>query len=151
MKMIIKEATTIQTTDGRGTNNNNQKRKGQSLVVALRNQQRRSRVPAREEEEEVLFFDTSQHEFSICRFLLVLIAIAFALIFLVEQFAPKDVYIHRTIQNGRNKAKVKVRDHARRAREAFRAYTAYDFEKANTREVRGKFEGGVRARGDGGE
>ena len=111
--------------DGRG-NNNNQKRKGQSLVV-LFEINNVARAYQHEEEEEVLFFDTSQHEFSICRFLLVLIAITFALIFLIEQFAPKDVYIHRTIENGRNEAKVKVRDHARRAREAFRAYTSVRF------------------------
>lgn len=81
------------------------------------------------------FYSSSiQHrgEFSLCRFLMVLIAMAFASIFLIEHFAPKDLYIHRSIENGRNKAKVKVKDHARRAREAFRAYTAYDFEKANT-------------------
>ena len=70
-------------------------------------------------------------EFSICRFGLFVIAVVFASIFLVETFAPEDAAVHRRIQNTRNKAKMKAKDHARRAREAFRAYTAYDFEKAN--------------------
>ena len=116
--------------DGRG-NNNNQKRKGQNLSSSSSKSTNVARAYQHKKKKKFYSSYTSQHEFSICRFLLVLIAIAFASIFLVEQFAPKDVYIHRTIQNGRNKAKVKVRDHARRAREAFRAYTAYDFEKAN--------------------
>ena len=116
--------------DGRG-NNNNQKRKGQNLSSFSSKSTNVARAYQHKKKKKFYSSYTSQHEFSICRFLLVLIAIAFALIFLVEQFAPKDVYIHRTIQNGRNKAKVKVKDHARRAREAFRAYTAYDFEKAN--------------------
>jgi len=118
--------------DGRG-NNNNQKRKGQNLSSSSSKSTNVARAYQHEKKKKKFYSSsyTSQREFSICRFLLVLIAIAFALIFLVEQFAPKDVYIHRTIQNGRNKAKVKVKDHARRAREAFRAYTAYDFEKAN--------------------
>ena len=118
--------------DGRGNNNNNRKRKGQNLSSSSSKSTNVARAYQREKKKKKFYSShTSQHEFSICRCLLVLIAIAFALIFLVEQFAPKDVYIHRTIQNGRNKAKVKVKDHARRAREAFRAYTAYDFEKAN--------------------
>ena len=116
--------------DGRG-NNNNQKRKGPRLSSSSSKSTNVARAYQHKKKKKFYSSYTSQHEFSICRFLLVLIAIAFALIFLVEQFAPKDVYIHRTIQNGRNKAKVKVKDHARRAREAFRAYTAYDFEKAN--------------------
>ena len=117
--------------DGRG-NNNNQKRKGQNLSSSSSKSTNVARAYQREKKKKKFYSShTSQHEFSICRFLLVLMAIAFALIFLIERFAPKDVYIHRTIQNGRNKAKVKVKDHARRAREAFRAYTAYDFEKAN--------------------
>ena len=119
--------------DGRG-NNNNQKRKGQNLSSSSSSKSTNVARAYQHEKKKKKFYSSSyasQHEFSICRCLLVLIAIAFALIFLVEQFAPKDVYIHRTIQNGRNKAKVKVKDHARRAREAFRAYTAYDFEKAN--------------------
>lgn len=115
--------------DGRG-NNNNQKRKGR-LSSSSSKSTNVARAYQHKKKKKFYSSYTSQHEFSICRFLLVLIAIAFALIFLIERFAPKDVYIHRTIQNGRNKAKVKVKDHARRAREAFRAYTAYDFEKAN--------------------
>ena len=118
--------------DGRGNNNNQKKRKGRNLSSSSSKSTNVARAYQREKKKKKFYSShTSQHEFSICRCLLVLIAIAFALIFLVEQFAPKDVYIHRTIQNGRNKAKVKVKDHARRAREAFRAYTAYDFEKAN--------------------
>jgi hypothetical protein len=70
-------------------------------------------------------------EFSVCRFLLFLVGAAFACVFLIEQFAPKDATVSRSIQNTRNKAKAKAKDHARRAQEAFRAYTAYDFEKAN--------------------
>lgn len=116
--------------DGRG-NNNNQKRKGQNLSSSSSKSTNVARAYQHKKKKKFYSSYTSQHEFSICRFLLVLIAIAFASIFLIERFAPKDVYIHRTIQNGRNKAKVKVKDHARRAREAFRAYTAYDFEKAN--------------------
>ena len=116
--------------DGRG-NNNNQKRKGQNLSSFSSKSTNVARAYQHKKKKKFYSSYTSQHEFSICRFLLVLIAIAFASIFLIERFAPKDVYIHRTIQNGRNKAKVKVKDHARRAREAFRAYTAYDFEKAN--------------------
>ena len=116
--------------DGRG-NNNNQKRKGQNLSSFSSKSTNVARAYQHKKKKKFYSSYTSQHEFSICRCLLVSIAIAFALIFLIEQFAPKDVYIHRTIQNGRNKAKVKVKDHARRAREAFRAYTAYDFEKAN--------------------
>ena len=115
--------------DGRG-NNNNQKRKGR-LSSSSSKSTNVARAYQHKKKKKFYSSYTSQHEFSICRFLLVLIAIAFASIFLIERFAPKDVYIHRTIQNGRNKAKVKVKDHARRAREAFRAYTAYDFEKAN--------------------
>jgi len=119
--------------DGRGNNNNQRERKGQNLSSSSSKSTNVARAYQHEKKKKTFYSSsyTSQHEFSICRCLLVLIAIAFALIFLVEQFAPKDVYIHRTIQNGRNKAKVKVKDHARRAREAFRAYTAYDFEKAN--------------------
>ena len=119
--------------DGRGNDNNNRKRKGQNLSSSSSSKSTNVARAYQHEKKKKKFYSShaSQHEFSICRCLLVLIAIAFALIFLVEQFAPKDVYIHRTIQNGRNKAKVKVKDHARRAREAFRAYTAYDFEKAN--------------------
>ena len=118
--------------DGRGNNNNQRERKGQNLSSSSSKSTNVARAYQHEKKKKKFYSShTSQHEFSICRFLLVLIAMAFALIFLVEQFAPKDVYIHRTIQNGRNKAKVKVKDHARRAREAFRAYTAYDFEKAN--------------------
>lgn len=117
--------------DGRGNNNNNQKRKGQNLSSSSSKSTNVARAYQHKKKKKFYSSYTSQHEFSICRFLLVLIAIAFASIFLIERFAPKDVYIHRTIQNGRNKAKVKVKDHARRAREAFRAYTAYDFEKAN--------------------
>jgi hypothetical protein len=116
--------------DGRG-NNNNQKRKGQNLSSFSSKSTNVARAYQHKKKKKFYSSYTSQREFSICRFLLVLIAIAFASIFLIERFAPKDVYIHRTIQNGRNKAKVKVKDHARRAREAFRAYTAYDFEKAN--------------------
>ena len=116
--------------DGRG-NNNNQKRKGQNLSSFSSKSTNVARAYQHKKKKKFYSSYTSQHEFSICRFLLVLIAITFASIFLIERFAPKDVYIHRTIQNGRNKAKVKVKDHARRAREAFRAYTAYDFEKAN--------------------
>ena len=116
--------------DGRG-NNNNQKRKGQNLSSSSSKSTNVARAYQHKKKKKFYSSYTSQHEFSICRFLLVLIAITFASIFLIERFAPKDVYIHRTIQNGRNKAKVKVKDHARRAREAFRAYTAYDFEKAN--------------------
>ena len=86
----------------------------------------------KKKKKKKFYYAQSQREFSVCRFLLVAIAMAFATIFLVERFAPKDVYIHRSIENGRNKAKVKVKEHARRAREAFRAYTSYDFEKANT-------------------
>ena len=115
--------------DGRG-NNNNQKRKGR-LSSSSSKSTNVARAYQHKKKKKFYSSYTSQHEFSICRFLLVLIAITFASIFLIERFAPKDVYIHRTIQNGRNKAKVKVKDHARRAREAFRAYTAYDFEKAN--------------------
>jgi hypothetical protein len=115
--------------DGRG-NNNNQKRKGR-LSSSSSKSTNVARAYQHKKKKKFYSSYTSQHEFSICRFLLVAIAIAFASIFLIERFAPKDVYIHRTIQNGRNKAKVKVKDHARRAREAFRAYTAYDFEKAN--------------------
>ena len=117
--------------DGRGNDNNNQKRKGQNLSSFSSKSTNVARAYQHKKKKKFYSSYTSQHEFSICRFLLVLIAIAFASIFLIERFAPKDVYIHRTIQNGRNKAKVKVKDHARRAREAFRAYTAYDFEKAN--------------------
>lgn len=118
--------------DGRGNddNDNNQKRK-KSSKHALNNV---ARAYQHEKKKKTFYYYAQQrYEFSVCRFLLVAIAITFACIFLVEQFAPKDVYIHRSIENGRNKAKVKVRDHARRAREAFRAYTSYDFEKANTR------------------
>ena len=119
--------------DRRGNNNNNQKkRKGR---LSSSSSSKSTRVARAYQHEKKKFYSSyaSQHEFSVCRFLLVLIAMAFASIFLVERFAPKDVYIHRSIENGRNKAKAKVKDHARRAREAFRAYTAYDFEKANTR------------------
>ena len=129
MKMIIKEATTIQTTTEEGTTTT--RREKDVSRRPLRNQQTSLARTSTKKKKKFYSSYTSQHEFSICRFLLVLIAIAFASIFLIERFAPKDVYIHRTIQNGRNKAKVKVKDHARRAREAFRAYTAYDFEKAN--------------------
>ena len=123
--------------DGRrGNNNNNQKkkkRKGQRLSSSSSSKST-TRVARAYQHEKKKKFYSSQHEFSVCRFLLVAIAMAFASIFLVERFAPKeDVYIHRSIENGRNKAKMKVKDHARRAREAFRAYTAYDFEKANAR------------------
>ena len=129
MKMIIKEATTIQTTTEEGTTTT--RREKDVSRRPLRNQQTSlARTSTRRRRSFILRTQVSTN-FSICRFLLVLIAIAFASIFLIERFAPKDVYIHRTIQNGRNKAKVKVKDHARRAREAFRAYTAYDFEKAN--------------------
>ncbi|CAL6447838.1 unnamed protein product [Bathycoccus prasinos] len=117
--------------DRRGNDNNNQKRTGRLLSSSSSKQANVAR--AYQHKKKKFYSYTSQHEFSFCRFLLVLIAIAFGAIFLIEHFAPKDLYIHRTIQNGRNKAKVKVKDHARRAREAFRAYTSYDFEKANTR------------------
>ncbi|CAL6437893.1 unnamed protein product [Bathycoccus prasinos] len=117
--------------DGRGNdddNDNNQKRK-KSSKRALNNV---ARAYQHEKKKKKFYYYAQQrYEFSVCRFLLVAIAITFALIFLVEQFAPKDVYIHRFYENGRNEVKVKVRDHARRAREAFRAYTSYDFEKAN--------------------
>ena len=117
--------------DRRGNDNNNQKRTGRLSSSSSSKQANVAR--AYQHKKKKFYSYTSQHEFSFCRFLLVLIAIAFGAIFLIEHFAPKDLYIHRTIQNGRNKAKVKVKDHARRAREAFRAYTSYDFEKANTR------------------
>ncbi|CAL6437737.1 unnamed protein product [Bathycoccus prasinos] len=117
--------------DRRGNDNNNQKRTGRLLSSSSSKQANVAR--AYQHKKKKFYSYTSQHEFSFCRFLLVLIAIAFGAIFLIDHFAPKDLYIHRTIQNGRNKAKVKVKDHARRAREAFRAYTSYDFEKANTR------------------
>ncbi|CAL6426992.1 unnamed protein product [Bathycoccus prasinos] len=117
--------------DRRGNDNNNQKRTGRLSSSSSSKQANVAR--AYQHKTKKFYSYTSQHEFSFCRFLLVLIAIAFGAIFLIEHFAPKDLYIHRTIQNGRNKAKVKVKDHARRAREAFRAYTSYDFEKANTR------------------
>jgi len=117
--------------DRRGSDNNNQKRTGRLSSSSSSKQANVAR--AYQHKKKKFYSYTSQHEFSFCRFLLVLIAIAFGAIFLIEHFAPKDLYIHRTIQNGRNKAKVKVKDHARRAREAFRAYTSYDFEKANTR------------------
>ena len=120
--------------DGRGNddndNNNNQKRK-KSSKHALNNVAR-AYQHEKKKKKKFYYYAQQRYEFSVCRFLLVAIAITFALIFLVEQFAPKDVYIHRSIENGRNKAKVKVKEHARRAREAFRAYTSYDFEKANT-------------------
>ncbi|CAL6437587.1 unnamed protein product [Bathycoccus prasinos] len=117
--------------DRRGNDNNNQKRTGRLSSSSSSKQANVAR--AYQHKKKKFYSYTSQHEFSFCRFLLVLIAIAFGAIFLIEHFAPKDLYIHRTIQNGRNEAKVKVKDHARRAREAFRAYTSYDFEKANTR------------------
>ncbi|CAL6443743.1 unnamed protein product [Bathycoccus prasinos] len=117
--------------DRRGNDNNNQKRTGRLSSSSSSKQANVAR--AYQHKKKKFYSYTSQHEFSFCRLLLVLIAIAFGAIFLIEHFAPKDLYIHRTIQNGRNKAKVKVKDHARRAREAFRAYTSYDFEKANTR------------------
>ena len=117
--------------DGRGNDDNDNQKRKKSSKHALNNV---ARAYQHEKKKKKFYYYAQQkHEFSVCRFLLVAIAITFALIFLVEQFAPKDVYIHRSIENGRNKAKVKVRDHARRAREAFRAYTSYDFEKANTR------------------
>ena len=120
--------------DRRGNDNNNQKRTGRLSSSSSSKQANVAR--AYQHKKKKFYSYTSQHEFSFCRFLLVLIAIAFGAIFLIEHFAPKDLYIHRTIQNGRNKAKVKVKDHARRAREAFRAYTSYDFEKANTRKYK---------------
>ena len=121
--------------DGRGNNNTNtQKRKGLRLSSSSSSKSTRvARAYQHEKKKKTFYYAQQRHEFSVCRCLLVAIAMAFGAIFLVERFAPKDVYIHRTIQNGRNKAKVKVKDHARRAREAFRAYTSYDFEKANTR------------------
>jgi hypothetical protein len=54
MKMIIKEATTIQTTTEEGTTTT-RREKDKSLVVLFEINKRRSRVPA-QEEEEVLFF-----------------------------------------------------------------------------------------------
>ena len=121
--------------DGRGNNNTNtQKRKGLRLSSSSSSKSTRvARAYQHEKKKKTFYYAQQRHEFSVCRCLLVAIAMAFGAIFLVERFAPKDVYIHRTIQNGRNKAKVKVKEHARRAREAFRAYTSYDFEKANTR------------------
>lgn len=116
--------------DDRRGNDNNQKRKGR---LSSSSSKQANVARAYQHKKKKKFYYTQQHEFSVCRFLLVVIAIAFASIFLIEHFAPKDLYIHRSIENGRNKAKVKVKDHARRAREAFRAYTSYDFEKANTR------------------
>ena len=77
--------------DGRG-NNNNQKRKGR-LSSSSSKSTNVARAYQHKKKKKFYSSYTSQHEFSICRFLLVLIAIAFASIFLIERFAPKDVYI----------------------------------------------------------
>ena len=84
--------------DGRGNdddNDNNQKRK-KSSKRALNNV---ARAYQHEKKKKKFYYYAQQRdEFSVCRFLLVAIAITFALIFLVEQFAPKDVYIHRSMK-----------------------------------------------------
>ena len=75
MKMIIKEATTIQTTTEEGTTTT-RREKDKISRRSLRNQPNVARAYQHKKKKKFYSSYTSQHEFPICRFLLVLIAIA---------------------------------------------------------------------------